>query len=186
MKTYYVKLESESSTLTPFQADTLFGHLCWVVAHKGGDKELEKFLEPFRKGTPSFIISDGFPDNLLPKPLSGEFNIDKPEERKEWRKVDFLSLDDFDSVRLGEKCERKTSETYMTISTTPHNTISRLTNSTLAEGGAYSLKEMNIQDITIYLKATSDEWKNRVVGLFSELSKIGYGRKNLSGKDDSQ
>lgn len=182
MKTYKINLKTYSGILTPFQADTIFGHLCWVVAHKEGDKELEKFLEPFRKGTPPFIISDGFPDTLLPKPLSGEFNFGKPEEKKEWRKIDFLIFDDFNSVRLGEKFKPQSGENFVTISITPHNTINRLTNTTLAEGGVYSLRETNIPNITIYLMATSDDWKNRVVGLFNELSKTGYGRKKSIGK----
>jgi len=155
MKTYKINLKTYSGTLTPFQADTIFGHLCWVVAQKAGDKELGKFLEPFKEGKPPFVISDGFPDTLLPKPLSVEFNIDKPEERKEWKKVNFLNFNDFNSVRLGEKCERKISESYMTTFTTPHSAISRLTNATLAEGGLYSLREMNIPNVTIEHNAWS-------------------------------
>ncbi len=182
MRTYQISIKDVGRILTPFQADSIFGHLCWVVAHKKGDKALKEFIEPFRKGVPPFIISDGFPGPLMPKPLSAESIINKPKERKEWKKIDFLSVDDFNAIRLGEKCERRIVETHITISTTPHNTISRLRNTTLAEGGVYSLKEMDIRDISIYLKATSDEWKDHIIQLFQELSKSGYGRKKSIGK----
>jgi len=92
MKTLQITLKMESGTLTPFQADTIFGHLCWVIAHKEGEKGLEEFLKPFKQGNPPFIISDGFPGELLPKPMVVEFNIYKPEDRKEWKKIEFLNF----------------------------------------------------------------------------------------------
>jgi CRISPR-associated protein Csm4 len=182
MKLFQIKIKNLSRILTPFQADTLFGHLCWVVAHKEGDKELEIFLEPFKKGEPPFVITDGFPGDFLPKPLSAEFNIDKPEDRKKWKKVDFLTFQDFNLLRMGKECEPKIIENLITFISMPHNTINRLTNTTLSEGGIYSLEEINVSNITIYLKVVSDEWKNRVVELFRELSKIGFGRKKSIGK----
>jgi CRISPR-associated protein Csm4 len=182
MKIYKIKFEISGSTMTPFQADTLFGHLCWVIAHTEGDQELESFLEPFKRGNPPFIISDGFPGHLLPKPLTAEFSVDKPEKRKEWKKIDFLDLGDFNSIRRGEKCEPKIAKDLMEVFSVPHNTISRLTNTTLSEGGVYNLKEISVSDITIYVKAASQEWMNRVANLFRELSKSGFGRKKSIGK----
>lgn len=90
MKTHRIRLKAHSGSLTPFQADTLFGHLCWTVAYREGDKGLEEFLKPFKEGNPPFLISDGFPGDLLPKPLSAEVNIDDPDERKEMKKVDLV------------------------------------------------------------------------------------------------
>jgi CRISPR-associated protein Csm4 len=182
MKTYKINLKLHGSIMTPFHADTLFGHLCWVVAYREGEKGLQAFLEPFQKKEPPFLISDGFPLGLLPKPLSAEFCIDDPQERKELKKTDFISFGEFNSLIRGEKLKLKTYTSPIKSSLTPHNTISRLTNSTLAEGGVYSLKEFFTSEISIYLKTISDEWKNRVLELFDELSKIGYGRKKSIGK----
>jgi len=182
MKTYKINLKIHGSIMTPFHADTIFGHLCWVVAHQEGEKGLQEFLEPFKGNNPPFVISDGFPHDLLPKPLSAEFIIDDPQERKELKKIDFVPLGDFNFLRRGEKCKVEVPATPFISYVTPHNTINRLTNSTLAEGGVYSLKETFIPNIDIYIKTISEEWKNRVVNLLKDLSKVGYGRKKSIGK----
>jgi CRISPR-associated protein Csm4 len=172
----------QSDTLTPFQADTLFGHLCWVVAHNKEDEDLQKFLKPFKEGEPPFIISDGFPAELLPKPLSSEFSIVDPSERKELKKIEYIALEDFNGVRNGEKRRPRFLEKFMKSFLTSHNTINRLTNAALAEGGVYSLEETFVLQITLYVKVISEEWKNRIGELFKELSKSGYGRKKSIGK----
>lgn len=184
MNTYQIQLDVQNGVLSPFHADTLFGHLCWVVAHQEGDTGLRKFIEPFKDGDPPFILSDGFPGNFLPKPLSVEFNIDDLDERKEIKKTDLLSRDDFFLVQKGMKFKYKRENTSVKTSLTIHNTVSRLSNTTLLEGGLYSLEETCFDPdvhITIYIKAKSGEEK-RVVELFKELSNTGYGRKKSIGK----
>ena len=182
MKTYRIKLSANSGTLTSFQADTLFGHLCWMVAHLEGDKVLQQFLESFKENSPPFIISDGFPFDLLPKPLSVELNISDPKERKEWKKIDFISLEGFNLIIKGKKCKSKVLKSLVITTITTHNTINRLTNTTPTEGGLYVLKEMFIPSVSIYIKVISDEWRDKVFNLFKELSKSGYGRKKSIGK----
>jgi len=182
MKTLQIKLKCEGNFLTPFQADTIFGHLCWAVAHKEGEKGIEGFLNPFKQGNPPFIISDGFPEGLLPKPIAGDYFFGNPEERKEWKKIEFLSFNDFNLIRNGEKCSFKGQDSLIKTSSVAHNTVNRLTNTTLEEGGVYTLKEMNFSSIAIYVKSISEEWNNRIVDLFKELSKSGFGRKKSIGK----
>ncbi|MGB9698112.1 MAG: type III-A CRISPR-associated RAMP protein Csm4 [Thermodesulfobacteriota bacterium] len=185
MKTFQIKLQNIVNILTPFQADTIFGHLCWVVAHDKGDKELKNFLEPFVRGGPPFIISDGFPGDFLPKPLTVELFTDKQkrEDRKKWKKIDLLEICDFESVRRGEICVPKDiPDGTVSIYSKVYNTINRLNNTTLAEGGVYSLKEMSISSVSIYIKTESEDCKNQVVNLFEKLSKAGYGRKKSIGK----
>lgn len=182
MKIFRLKIKNASGFMTPFQADTIFGHLCWALAHREGDKSLEDFLDTFIKGSPPFVISDGFPGTLLPKPLSADFIIDKPDQRKDLKKIEFVKFDDFNLIRKGEKCELINAEVPIKIASIPHNTINRLTNTTLAEGGVFTLKETIIHEISLYLKVSSDHWKDRVLDLLREVSKIGYGRKKSIGK----
>lgn len=134
------------------------------------------------EGSPPFLITDGFPADYLPKPLFADFNIDDPEERKEQKKIDFISLEDFNHVRKGDKYKLKIQEDRITTSVTTHNTINRLTNTTPAEGGVYSLEETFIPYITIFVKTISEDWKNRVVEILRSLSRGGYGRKKSIGK----
>jgi CRISPR-associated protein Csm4 len=67
MNTYRIKLHPKGPWATPFQADTLFGHICWMIVQKGDD--LGKFLEPFKNNKPRFLLSDGFIGDNLPFPL---------------------------------------------------------------------------------------------------------------------
>ena len=167
--------------MTPFQADTLFGHLCWVVAYREGEKGLQEFLDPFQKKSPPFLISDGFPTGLLPKPLSAEFCVTDPQERKDLKKTDFVASKDFESISEGKECRPDILPNPYSVYLLPHNKIDRLTYSTSKEGGVFSLRQIYIPEINIYLKVISEEWKNRVVGLFEDLSKVGYGKKKSIG-----
>ena len=125
MKIYRIKLNTFSGILTPLQSDTIFGHLCWILAYRKGDKKLQEFLDPFKAGNPPFLISDGFPNDFLPKPLSADANMGDPAERKELKKIDLITLNDFISVMKGEKLRPSISHTIVRV-TTPHNVISRI------------------------------------------------------------
>lgn len=182
MKIFRIKLNIYSGILSQFQSDTIFGHLCWLVAHRDGNEGLQNFLKTFKEGSPSFLLSNGFPGELLAKPLSAEFYIDDLEERKEMRKSNYLTLKDFNSARNGRKINLKIPDKTVFIAVTQHNAISRTTHTTISEGGVYSLEEMHIDTVSIYIKASSDEWIDRVVNLFKELSNSGYGRKKSIGK----
>ena len=183
MKTYRIKLSLNSGFLTPFHADTLFGHLCWVIAYLEEEKELEKFLKPFKEGNPPFLISDGFPEDFLPRPFSAEFNIEDPELRKEIKKRNFVSLAEFNHIREGKSLKKlQTIEPSICEIATTHNSISRLTYTTFAEGGLYNLEEIIVSYVSIYLKVISESWKVRVVELIERLSNFGYGRKKSIGK----
>lgn len=183
MKTYKLELTTYSGFATSFRADTLFGHLCWVVAHQEGEEGLQEFLKPFEQENPPFILSDGFPADFLPRPFSAEFNPEDQGKVKEIKKTAWVSFDDFDKIRKGDSFNPKPiDDETVRLSVFTHNAISRLTNTTLSEGGVYSLKETLIPNVSIYVKVISDEWKGKVVALFKELSKTGYGRKKSIGK----
>lgn len=181
MKAYKISLRINSGILTPFQADTIFGHLCWVVAHQEGEKSLQEFLEPFKQGNPPFVLSDGFPGELLPRPLSADFNVEGAEARKNLRKIDFVLPEDFDLIRNARKFHPAILSPSLDTYLRSHNTISRLTNSALAEGGVYSLKQTFIPRISIYLKAISDDWEERVLDLLKDLAIGGYGKRKSIG-----
>ena len=115
----------------------------------------KKFLEPFQEGRPPFLLSDGFPLGMFPKPLSSDFDVLDSTRRKLLRKITFISQDDFDDARVGK--EIKTVEYDNPVSTflTAHNSIDRSTNGVSLEGGVYSLRETFIPFVTVYLKTIS-------------------------------
>lgn len=184
-KTYRISLKQHSNSMTPFHADTVFGHLCWVVAHHEGDKSLKEFLEPFHEGSPPFVISDGFPGNLLPKPLSADFNLPEGLNHSEWKhfkKTSLIAQEDFERIVAGERFLPEYQETPIRSTIVSHNTINRLTNTTPPEGGVFSLEETHIDSISFYIMVVSDEWRDRLQTLFQKLARTGYGKKKSVGK----
>ena len=69
MKDYAIKLKLLSPTGTPWQSDTMMGHMAWQVAFGRCDLEIDEFLLLFDEYEPPFVVSDGFPEGLLPRPL---------------------------------------------------------------------------------------------------------------------
>jgi CRISPR-associated protein Csm4 len=182
MKTYKIQLRLKSGTITPFHADTIFGHLCWMVAYQQGDDGVQEFLQPFKDGNPPFLLSDGFPGDYLPKPLGVQFAVSDISQLKKFKNMHFISLADFSCFRDAEQLPPSVIQHPVKSSLSPHNSISRLTNSTFAEGGLYSLEEHFVSIVSIYVKTISEKWKDKVVQLFADLSIGGYGRKKSIGK----
>ncbi len=190
MKTYRLKVKPQSSFLTPWQADTIFGNLCWIMAWREGEDVLKKFLSEYKNGNPAFVLSDGFPGDLLPTPVHLSLMEQKGEsfeaykKAKELKKVSWLSPDVFESVRKGnldiEPAER--AESFKTF-TTLHSSINRVTGTTGEEGSLFELPEYAVEqnEISIYLKI-KDGWVEKVSSLFKDLSLTGYGKKKSVGK----
>lgn len=182
MKIYKLEIATKSSFVTAFQSDTLFGHLCWVVAHQEGEESLKEFLEPFNEGNPPFVFSDGFPNGFLPRPFSAEFGSKNPDDIKKIKKSSWVTIDEFDCIRKGQFFEAKERQSPIVKSTSTHNSIDRLTNTTLPDGGLFNLTEIVTPIVSIYIKVISDEWMKKIVQLFKDLSNAGYGKKKSIGK----
>ena len=142
---------------------------------------VREFLTPFNKNNPPFIISDGFPSHFLPKPLSAEFQLDDPKMRKEVKKVEFVSIKEFNLFSKGIGSKPLVPSKQFTAHLTMHNTINRLTNSTVG-GGVFGIREVFIPEISFLIKTTSVEWKNRLVEMLQVLAKSGYGKKKSVGR----
>jgi CRISPR-associated protein Csm4 len=82
-------------------SDTLFSAICNSYRLLYGNEELENVLEQFKDGDPPFLISSAFPfvkDTLLfPLPKNVDFG-EYVEERKEFKKVEFVSKTIFDRI----------------------------------------------------------------------------------------
>lgn len=74
MNEYTLNIRLRSSVITPFQSDTLFGHICWAVRYLWGNNSLKSFLDKYNHLNDStqdmpLLISNGFPKGYLPKPI---------------------------------------------------------------------------------------------------------------------
>lgn len=195
MKTYRLRIKPQGSFLTPWQADTIFGSLCWVMVWKEGEDALKRFLHEYRNGNPAFVLSNGFPGDFLPAPAHISLtaqkgaSLDDYQKSKKLKKVSWLAPALFESVRqgnvdLGDIEEPETFKTFTTL----HSSINRITGTTGHEGSLFELEEYAVQaddvtdnTVTIYLKIR-DEWKDQAFSLFKDLSTVGYGKKRSTGK----
>ena len=69
-ESYQVTLQPKSAAITPLQSDTIFGHIAWAIRYVKGETELLDFLKAFQDGKDApLLVSDGFPQGMLPKPI---------------------------------------------------------------------------------------------------------------------
>jgi CRISPR-associated protein Csm4 len=183
MKTYALTITAASPHLTPFQADTVFGHLCWAVAHRDGDEGIKRFLEPFLAGAPPFVLSDGFPEGWVAKPALFEQMLMDPSVKKKAKKSVYITVKDFKSFQNG-KAELHPSDPSWSRTLSKHNRIDRETGRTpeKGQGGLYTLEETFIPRVVIYIKANDEATKGQVAELFEILSLTGFGKKKAIGK----
>jgi CRISPR-associated protein Csm4 len=69
MKSYRFLLRPLASWSTPWQADTIFGSLCWELRKLQGEDSLKRFLRQFDEGEPPLVLSDALPEGWFPLPL---------------------------------------------------------------------------------------------------------------------
>lgn len=69
---YTIKVSLKSPIVTPFQSDTIFGHICWAIRFLQWEVEdkLREFLMAYdEEKNPPLLVSNGFPQGYLPKPV---------------------------------------------------------------------------------------------------------------------
>lgn len=201
MELYRLNIRLTSPTGSLWQSDTLFGQLCWQVVFRDGEEALKSFLEPFLDGDPPFVLSDGFPAGLLPRPQLSRLDegvastIEEYRELKERRKSKYLTVTQFQDVRSGRKYEGKPPGSGWVRTETLHASLDRNTNRTGGEGSAGELfqteawlpdlgKETasarNAPDLHIYARA-SEDGLTTLEELLGLLSKVGFGRDKSVG-----
>ncbi len=79
MNLYKLTLEIKSPVITPFQADTIFGHFSWALRYLKGERRLIEFLEGFNANSTPLLVSDGLPQGFLPKPILKPPNMEEIE-----------------------------------------------------------------------------------------------------------
>jgi len=199
MDTYKLILRQRSPTLTRWQADTLFGHLCWTLRHRDGEKALREFLDGYKDGEPPLLLSNGFPGNLLPRPIQPVHRLSATSDRlarleqaaavRRARDVAYVDREEFERARRGERIVPQRREVQRTR-TVFKNQISRLTGTTGGEGQLYSVDEQafgNWRDkallpVTVYVRTANERWTiEEIEALFHLMARGGYGAKKSAG-----
>jgi CRISPR-associated protein Csm4 len=192
---YRLSIGLKSPVGTPWQADTVIGHLAWMVAFNEGLKGVEEFLAPFITGNPPFIVSDGFPGGLLPRPLgirqmTGINDLASYTRERSKRKAEFLEIGDFEKARRGKEIEGEPLPSPWEGFETLHAAISRKSNTTTGEAGNLFSTESwviraedqddEVSTINVYSYCLKS-WREKVERLFQQLSMMGFGRDKSVG-----
>jgi len=195
---YRVRLRLRSPLGTPMLADTLFGHLAWEVARREGPEGVSTFLEPFLAGEPPFVLSDAFPEGLLPRPMLPTGRIPGDAESREAyarikqvAKAPFLSVPDFlEVVTDPSRAPEPVPSPWRTVKT-PRASIDRGTWTTTPGGRFFETESLALaageaatgdgsRGLDVYLRAR-EGWEERALTLLRWVAKTGFGRDRSVG-----
>jgi len=193
MNWYQIKFKSESWHASAWQADTIWGQLCWGLKYMHGEDALLNFLSMYEQGNPPILLSNGFPDDFLPRPILPELTLDKSqslktqretfEKRKIIRDITWLTQDEFISSLSGERLFSG-KQPFESRSVMLKNQINRLSGTTGGEGETgghlFSFEQYKWDSITIYARI-ADDFLERARELFEYLARSGYGKRKTVG-----
>lgn len=209
MNTYRLTLTLQGSLGTPLSADTLWGHVCWGIVYREGPEALARFLEASAAAEPPLVLSDPLPAGFLPRPvlppldpaeedaivgrhLAGADPLEQSDRLAAARRVRYLPLHLFrelasnlSAASVIEALLRQSFAHAPALATVvvAHNTINRLTNHTLAEGGLFFQSESFPDGSTDYDLWIASPWPaERVRERLVWALEGGYGRDASTGK----
>jgi len=156
-----------------------------------GEAKLRRFLQLYDDGTPPLLLSNGFPGELLPKPLvpfpplekdlPREQQKEKFRQRRQAKHVRYITLSEFNCAISGQPASLLAGvEPPHTVRVTLKNQLNRLTTTTDDEHPLYNFEEHYSPHITIYLKV-SDDFVDTARELFQYIAQTGYGKRKSVG-----
>jgi len=184
---FSLRLIPESPWLTPWQADTLSGLICWAAVRRhGGDFVRSEILDAAMANGPRFVLSDAFPGDYLPVPAALRLTERPANERKALKRAKWLKRADFIRAQRGEPTPvaDMIAEDGIRSYTQLRNNIAR-GNAGLRRGGLFSKEEWflrkDIPYLTIYARIETD-FVDTFRELMTELATWGFGADASAGK----
>ena len=203
MNWYKAQIRLRSPLATPIMGDTLFGHVCWGIVRTKGEKELISFLDTCEKDPSYFAVSNAFPLDTLPIPIlpaSREAAATSPTQygkKKKLKKRKYIPAQVLLNLKEALTMERLNSILeesnedliFKTLSHT-HNTINRITGTTLGPTGLFNSEEIALIPQPNYTNLTplvdvyivSQESIDTVTELLENGLRFGYGADTSTGK----
>jgi CRISPR-associated protein Csm4 len=186
MKTVRLTLQPKSPFGTPLAGDTLFGHLCWAICERNGERALTELLEGYSHQSPFLAISDGFPSGHLPRPTAPDHVLGipiDPSQRKSARTHRWI-LGDQVGLPVAQWTFVETRVSEQSVVT--QNTINRLTGTTGPGAFAPRLVERTFfgESARLDIYAALDDRRlppDTLQELFEDIGLHGYGRDATTG-----
>jgi CRISPR-associated protein Csm4 len=161
--------------------------LCWAAARRDGPEVLAReILQPALAGQPPFVLSDAFPGDWLPIPMTVRLQDWSAEDRKPVKRAHWLQPDAFRRAQRGEllALSELVSERGIHSFVQLRNTIGRTSNSTSDGGGLFGDRLYAVNgntELAVYVRI-ADGFADRLLVLFRELEQTGFGSDNSIGK----
>lgn len=201
MKLWRIRIVPTSLQLTPWQADTVFGSLCWMLRHREGDAALERFLKPFLDRDPPFLLSNAMPANFLPLPFSLRIRPPAQSARashagreayrrdKVMKRVSYLPEAVFREVCQGtDTIGELPDQDFTTTASQLHASINRITGTTGSDelGGRLfeltgEVPAVDIRSYALYIAERKPGILDEVLPLLCDMQWSGFGKKKSSG-----
>jgi CRISPR-associated protein Csm4 len=188
MKTFKITVQPLTPFGTPLVGDTLFGHVCWAIREREGEGVLVELLKDYTAGRPVLVLSDGFPEGLIPRPTAPDFVLGltiEASQRKRIRTHRWIPASGVGQP-VQRLMEQLTESHIVKTSVITQNTINRLTGTTGTDQFAPRQVDRTFfsgrQRLDLY--AVVDEARMSVEVLKSLLEDIGmhgYGRDATTG-----
>jgi CRISPR-associated protein Csm4 len=189
MKIFKFTLRPLTPFGTPLAGDTMFGHLCWAVRERNGERGLAELLEGYATGHPFLVVSDALPRGFLPRPTAPDFVLGlqavDPSERKRARTHRWLPVARAAEPVSGWMAELTASETAKPLMLT-QNSINRYTGTTGIDQFAPRQVERSFfaKSARLDIYAVFDDARvsaQELLGLFEDIGTHGYGRDATTG-----
>jgi CRISPR-associated protein Csm4 len=173
---------------TPVAGDTLFGHVCWAVRERDGERRLIELLEGYTSGRPFLVASDGFPEGFIPRPTAPEFVLGStvdPSQRKRARTHRWLPADGVGRP-IQRWMDRVAESDIVKTFVVSQNTINRLTGTTGTDQFAPRQVDRTFfadgKRLDVYTALDEERLSAAAVkGLLEDIGLHGYGRDATTG-----
>lgn len=208
--TYRIRFRLASPLATPLHSGTLFGNLCWAWRYLHGETSLAQWLCSLPDAP--FLISDGFPADMLPRPLlkpaaPRRLSLEEVQQQKKLKKRRLIPRRMFLDLRHAfseetlrerlvelekeesEERRRKTEkerekEGRESWVRRPHNRIHRITGRTPQEGGLFFTEELWATGLRQYrdVYVQTSLPQDQLRELFHQVARWGYGKDATWGR----
>ncbi len=188
MNSYRFKLRPLAPWSTPWQADTIFGSLCWEMRKLQGEDPLVRFLEQYLEGRPPFVISDALPEGFLPCPLFAR--LESLDLNFKYRTPDWIPEPAFRALvqQTGTIVPRAWWPEPIRLTRELHAAIDRASGTTGEGGNLFEIREWSFDreidkeahNLMLYVR-TRDSL-DLITALIRSLSAAGFGKKKTVGR----
>ena len=200
MQAYRYRITPKSPLGTPLRSDTLTGQCLWAAALLDGEQAVTGLIREFESEDPPFILSSGYPADMLPIPVlppmssasgKGTGDYRQGKSMKDFAKLKWIGLnawrecrDELSLLRLFQhwhSMPEAFSDEGPVPFLEPHNTIDRRSD-TVLEGGFFFTESQlpgASTELDVYAKTSDPDRLNRYLDFVCEH---GYGRDTSVGR----